>query len=159
MSELSLQKQIDEENQRRSRIAAQLDVMPPHQLKRLEAAQRSLELALARTFGHRLNEEVASRIVAGMVLDPACLCSVGGGVNELPTSPQGWDSYARELANAEPLAKLSINHSDSKLKETIRNEAERRMRPEDRIKMARAGTLDDHLGSIVATEMEALSFQ
>jgi len=159
MSELSIQKQIDEENQRRSRIAAQLDVMPPHQLKRLGAAQRNLELALARMFGHRLHQEIASRIIAGMVLDPACLCSVGGGVNELPTSPQGWDSYARQLANAEPLAKLSIDHSDSKLKETIRNEAEHHMRPEDRIKMARAGTLDDHLAAIVATELEARSFQ
>lgn len=159
MSELSIQNEIDEENQRRSRIAAQIDVMPPHQLKRLEAAQRNLELALARTFGHRLNQEVASRIVTGMVLDPACLCSVGGGVQELPNTSQGWDAYARELANKEPLAKLSIDHSDAALKETIRNEAEQRLRPEDRIAMARAGMLDDHLAAIVATELEARSFQ
>ncbi len=94
-----------------------------------------------------------------MVLDPACLCSVGGAENVLPTSPQGWDAYARQLAGEEPLAKLSIDHSDAALKESIRADAEGRMRPEDRINMARAGTLDDHLASIVASELDARSFQ
>ena len=155
MSQQSIQNEIDKENKRQSRITAQHDAMPPHQKIRLEAAQRSLELALARAYGYRLNAGVAQRIVEGMVLDAACLCSVGGGVNELPTTPTGWDTYARNLADNEPLAKLSIDHADEGLKDEIRAEALSNMRPDDKMKMARAGTLDDHLADIVASKLEA----
>lgn len=155
MSQQTIQIELDKENKRLSRIAAQHDAMPPHQMKRLEVAQRSLELGLARVYGNRLNAGVAQRIIDSMVLNPACLCSVGGGVNELPTTPAGWDGYARTLAKEEPLAQLSIDHSDAQLKSELRAEAEANMRPDDRIKMARAGTLDVHLADIVASRLEA----
>lgn len=155
MSQQSIQDELDKDSHRRSRITTQHYVMPLHQKKRLEAAQRSLELGLARVYGNRLNAGVAQRIVEGMVLDPACLCSVGGGVNELPTTPAGWDTYAKQLANEEPLAQLSIEHSDAQLKAQLRAEVEQAMKPVDRIKMARSGTLDTHLADIVASKLEA----
>lgn len=159
MSQQSIQNEIDLENKRVSRIATQIDDMPSHQRYRLDAAMHSTEIALARVYGNRLNEHVSKRIVEGIVLDPAVLCTISGGVNELPTSQQGWDAFARDLASNEPLAKLSIDHSDAELKDEIRAEAMCNMRPDDKIKMARAGTLDGHLAGIVAAKLEARSFK
>lgn len=159
MSQQSIQNEIDLENKRLSRIATQLDGMPSHQRSRLDAAMHATEVALARVYGNRLNEHVSKRIIEGIVLDPAVLCTISGGINELPISQQGWDTFARELADSEPLAKLSVDHADAELKDEIRAEAMCNMRPDDKIKMARAGTLDDHLAGIVATKLEARSFQ
>jgi hypothetical protein len=159
MSQQSIQNEIDLENKYLSRIATQLDGMPTHQENRLDTAKHSTHVALARVYGNRLNEHVSKRIVEGIVLNPAVLCTITGGMNELPTSQQGWDSFARELVDSEPLAKLSIDHADAELKDEIRAEAMCNMRPEDKIKMARAGTLDDHLAGIVAAKLEARSFR
>ncbi len=147
----------EQEQDRLSRIETQLAVMPPHQLKRLQAAQRQGELALARTFGNRLNARVSERIVAGMVLDPAVLCTIGGGVNELPTDAKGWDRWARAAVEREPLAKLSIDHSDAALKEELRRDVLAGIRPEQRISMAREGTLDTYVEAAVKARLEARS--
>ncbi len=69
----------EKEKRRQSRIDAQMAVLPPHQAKRLSDAKHKLEIALARVFGNRLDERVSARIVEGVVLDPACLCTIGGG--------------------------------------------------------------------------------
>ena len=154
---MSFTTEWQQEKDRLSRIETQLAVMPPHQLKRLQAAQRQGELALARTFGNRLNARVSERIVAGMVLDPAVLCTIGGGVNELPTDAKGWDAWARTAIEREPLAKLSIDHSDAQLREELRRDVLDSIRPEQRISMARAGTLDAFVESEVKTRIEARS--
>jgi len=154
MTQQSIQHEIDAEKARQSRIDAQRAVCPPHQMKRLDTAQREAELALARVYGHRLDARVSERIIEGMILAPEVLCSIGGGVNELPTDAKGWDAWARETANKEPLAKLSIDASDAVLKEKIRQQALDAMRPEQRLQMARAGTLDDHIEGIVREKIE-----
>ena len=159
MSQQSIQAEMDRENKRESRILTQLEGLTHTQKERLNAAKHATEVALARVYGPRLNEAISKRIVAGIVLQPEVLCTISGGMNELPTTQEAWDSYARVLAEDEPLAKLSIDHSDSQLKEGIRAEAEQAIRPADRIKMARAGTLDDHLAGIVADKLDARSIQ
>ncbi|MDA8584981.1 hypothetical protein N9L47_01795 [Rhodobacteraceae bacterium] len=158
MTQHTIQSEIDRERDRQCRIETQVSAMPPHQKNRLEFAQREAELALARVFGHRLNSQVAARIVEGMVLNPAVLCTVGGGVNELPTTPRGWDAFAKEAANAEPLAKLSIDHADGQLRESLRREALDKMNPARKMAMAREGTLDSHLEQSVKERLEARSF-
>ena len=155
MNQQSIQREIDRERNRQSRIDAQLAVTPEHQLKRLEAVQRHAELALARVFGHRLDERVSARIIDGLILSPEVLCTIGGGVNELPTTVQGWDAFMKDAAEQEPLAKLSIDHADAQLKESIRCDALDALKPERRISMARAGTLDDHLDGIVQSTIES----
>ena len=157
MTQNIIQTEIDRENDRQSRIETQLAVMPPHQKKRLEVAQREAELGLARVFGHRLNSQVAARIVEGIILKPEVLCTVGGGVNELPTTPQGWDAFAKDAANAEPLARLSIDHSDAQLRESTRRDVLEGMNPARKMAMARDGTLDAHLEQAVMERLEARS--
>lgn len=155
MSQQSIQNEIDNEKRRQSRIDNLLFTMPLHQEKLYEAAQHQLELGLARAFGTRLNEHVAQRIIDGLILDPECLCSISGGVNELPTTPKGWTVYGREMTKDEPLAVLSIEASDATLKEEIRAAEIQSMRPERRIQMARSGELDAHLESVVKATLEA----
>jgi len=155
MTQQSIQLEIDREKDRQSRIDQQMAVSPEYQSKHLRTVRQQTELAFARVFSHRLNERVRDRILDGLVLVPEVLCTIGGGMDELPTTAQGWDSFARELAEREPLAKLSIDHSDAQLKETIRQETLAAMRPEERLKMARAGTLDEHLDGIVKAQIES----
>jgi len=155
MSQRKLQHEIDKENHRQSRIDVQLATMPPHQLKRLEVAQRSLELGLARVYGNRLHAGIAARIVAGLVLNPECLNSIGGGLQELPSNPGGWDRLARTLVTQEPLGQLSIDHNDSALRSNLRADALEAIKPQDRLAKARAGTLDTYLEDVISTQLEA----
>ena len=144
----------EKEKRRQSRIDAQMAVLPPHQAQRLENTKHKLEVALARVFGNRLDARVSARIVEGVVLDPACLCTIGGGVNELPTTQIGWDQFALDQAENEPLAKLSIYASDATLKERIRQEARDALSGPKRLAMARAGTLDEHLDRVVTEQIQ-----
>ena len=106
MTQHTIQSEIDRENDRQSRIETQLAVMPPHQKKRLEAAQREAELG---------------------------------------------------LANGSALAKLSIDHADAQLRESLRREALDGMNPVRKMAMARDGTLDAHLEQAVKERLEARS--
>ena len=151
----AIQEVIDAEKDRQSRIDAQLAVMPPNQMKRLEAAQMNARVALARVYGHRLDARVSERVIDSMVLLPEVLCTIGGGVNELPVDAKGWDAWAKNAALKEPLAKLSIDASDASLKEELRQKALSALRPEKRLQMARAGTLDSHIEGVVREEIEA----
>lgn len=155
MSQQSIQAEIDAQNARQSRIDALLETTPPHQLRRLEVERHQAALALARVFGHRLHAAVADRIVDGLILDPSTLCTIGGGVRELPNDARGWDAWARAAAEKEPLAKLSIDHSDAALKEELRRDVLKGIRPERRISMARAGSLDSFVEAEVKTRIEA----
>ena len=154
MTQQSIQDQIDQDKHRQSCIDAQVAVTPEHQMKRLKAIKAQAELALARVYGHRLDERVSARIINGLALSPEVLCSIGGGVDEMPNNLRGWDAFVVAMAEQEPLAKLSIDHSDAQLKETIRQQAMNDLRPEQRLQMTRAGTLDAHLEKIVKFELE-----
>lgn len=154
MTQQSIQAAINENSNRIARIENLLSTMPPHQTKRYEQAQHQLALGLARAFGTRLNEHVAQRIVDGLILDPECLCSISGGVNELPADVAGWAGYARRAAAVEPLAVLSIEASDAALREELWAAELEKIRPDRRLQMARAGSLDDHLNSVVKSKLE-----
>jgi len=153
----AIQKEIDEEKDRLSRIAALVDVMPPHQIKRLDEVKHKAELALARCYGHRLHPDIVTRIVEGMVLDPEVLCSIGGGVNELPMTPQRWDARMKAAVDHEPLAKACIDSRDAVLKETFRNEELAKLKGPEKIAMSRAGTLDDYIEELVKRRIESLN--
>lgn len=153
----SIQAEIDNEKRRQSRIDSLLSTMPEHQAKRLNEAKQKFAVGLARAFGSRLNEHVAQRLIDGIVLDPACICTIGGGVSELPSDAKGWEAYAREQAKSEPLAQLSIDASDEILKETIRSETLENMSREQRIQKSRNGSLDEHLAAAVKAQIEARS--
>ena len=151
---------IDEweaEKDRLSRIETQLAVTPPHQLRRLESEKNKAALALARVFGSRLDEAVADRIIEGMVLDPSVICTIGGGVRELPNDAKGWDAWARYAVEKEPLAKLSIDSSDAALKEQLSQEVLSSIPPAKRMDMARNGRLDAFIEAEVKARIEARS--
>lgn len=150
----SIQIEIDKEKRRQSRIDNLLSTMPLHQGKLFEQAQHQLALGLARAHP-RLSQLVVQHIVDGLILDPECLCSISGGVNELPTTSEGWTNYARRASATEPLAVLSIEASDATLKEEIRAAEIQAMRPERRIQMARSGELDAHLENVIKSTLEA----
>ena len=114
-------------------------------------------VALARKFGHRLDARVSERIIDGMILMPEVLCTIGGGVDELPNNAKGWDHWVANAVSQEPLAQLSIDASDAALKEQLRQKALSELRPERRLQMARAGTLDDHIEALVREQIEARS--
>lgn len=151
---MTIEAEIQTHNLRQSRIVAQLNAMPPHQLKRLGLVKQELALALSRVYGHRLKQEFRDRIVSEAVLDPRVLCTVGGGVNELPTTTDGWDALSKELAENDALAMMNVADSDAQLKEALREEALEQIPSKDRISMARTGTLDSHLDQIVKVEIE-----
>jgi len=152
---MSFNREWEAEKDRLSRIETQMAVMPPQQRTRLEEAQRQGELALARTFGNRLDARVSERIVAGMILEPTVLCTIGGGVNELPTDQAGWDRWAKDAANKEPLARLSLDHSDAHLREQLSREVLASIPPARRMDLARNGTLDAHVDGQVKARLEA----
>ncbi len=154
---MSIQSEIDAQNARQSRIDSLLATTPPHQLKRLESEQHQAALALARVFGHRLHQAVAERIVEGLILEPETLVTISGGVRELPSDAKAWDAWAKQAAQREPLARLSLDHSDAELKETIRREVLESIPPTRRMEMARNGTLDRHLDIEVKSKIEARS--
>lgn len=145
------------EKDRQTRITQLEDGLVHTQSCRLEVVKREGALALARTFGNRLDARVSERIIEGLILRPEVLCTIGGGVNELPTDAKGWDALAVVLASEEPLAKLSIDASDAVLKEELRQNALAGLRPEQRLSMARAGTLDQHIEDTVLESIEARS--
>ena len=149
-----IQNAIDAERDRQSRIDEQLSVTPPNQMKRLEAVKREAELALARKYGYRLDARVSGRIVEGLVLMPEVICAIGGGVDEMPTNAPEWDRWAEAAVSREPLARLSIDASDAALKEELRQKALADLRPEKRLQMARAGTLDGHIEIVVREQIE-----
>ena len=149
-----IQDEINQEKDRISRIEALIDAMPPHQEKRLNDVKRQGELALARCYGHDLHPDVAKRIVDNLVLNPAVLCTVGGGVNELPTSISGWDDFMKTAASAEPLAQASLDYSNAALKEQLRNEELAKLKGPAKIAMARARTLDAYLDDAVQSRLE-----
>ena len=149
-----IQKDIDDEKDRISRIEALNASMPEHQAKRLEDVKRHAELALARCFGRRLHPSIAARLVDDLSLNPAVLCSIGGGVNELPTSAEGWEAFMTEAVKAESLAQASIDHSDAALKEQLRDEERAKLKGAERMAMARANTLDAYLNDAVKARLQ-----
>jgi hypothetical protein len=151
----AIQNEIDREKDRLSRIEALLSVMPPHQIKRLDEVKRQGELAIARRYGHRLNHDVALRVVENLTLDPSVQCTIGGGVNELPGSAEGWDSFMKTAVEKEPLAMLALDYSDAALKEKIRTEERAKLKPREKMAMAHAGTLDTFLDKLVQERLAA----
>jgi hypothetical protein len=153
MSQQTIQDEIDRENKRQSRIATQNEGLTHSQRERLNPAKHAAEVALARAYSGRLNEGISKRIVEGLVLQPEVLCTISGGVNELPITQQGWDSFVRGLADAEPLAQMSIDSADADLKRDIGEEALDAMQPKVKMHMARMGTLDDHIAGIIKAKL------
>ncbi len=154
---MSFTTEWEQEKDRLSRIETQLAVMPPHQRKRLEEVQRLGELALARTFGNRLPARVSARLIEGMALSPEVLCSIGGGVNELPTDQAGWNRWAADAVNADTLSKMAVDAADMELAESLTKSVLESIPPSKRISMARLGTLDEYVASAVKAELEARS--
>lgn len=159
MSQQTIQAEIDRENKRESRILTQLEGLTHTQKKRLSAAKHATEVALARVYGDRLNEGVSKRIIAGLVLQPEVLATISGGINELPTNQRGWDFFVRGLADAEPLAQMSIDSSDADLRKALSEEFLDSMHPKDKMHMARIDALDEHIAGVVAAKLESRSFQ
>lgn len=146
MSQHSIQTEIDAEKRRQSRIDQLLSTSTPPQITRYEKLQGKLEVALARNYGAKITPTVTARILEGLILEPEVLGHIGGAtVDEMPKTVEGWNALAKKLVDAEPLAQLSIAHSDAERKEAYRNEELQKMNGAQRLAMSRAGNLDDHI--------------
>lgn len=152
----SVHKEWEDEKGLQSRIEAYISTLPPHQLKRLESERNNLNIALARVFGDRIAQIAVNKIVRDFAIFPECLGTVGGGLRELPDPEDrgGWNALATQLVNQQPLAKLSIEASDSQLKAKLADEVRSNMRPADKANMAHAGTLDSHVEKIVNAKLQ-----
>lgn len=146
--------EMKEHNRRESRIVAQLSTMSALQKEKLNEIKHALEMSLCRVYGVRLKPDFRDRVIHECVLDPRVLCTVAGGMNEMPTTANGWDSLAKEMAESDPLVMLNVTHSDEELKTSLRKDALEQIPSKDRMNMARVGTLDSHLDQIVEIELE-----
>lgn len=145
---------IDAENDRQGRIERVSATMPSSQAQRLAEIKQAAEVALARVYGNRLAPELVQRMKEGLVLDPSVLCSIGGGVDEMPKSLDGWDDFAKRLVASEPLAQRCIEFNDAKLKEELRQNELSNLSPQQRMSMARDNSLDAYVEDKVQQRLE-----
>lgn len=160
MTQQSIQAEIDAENERQSRIDRLMDTSLPHQLKRLEDVRRIAEISIGQVFGHRLAPIVTNRILDGLILESEVLAHIGSAtMRELPADDdrKGWASYVTRLVEKEPVAALSINSSDAKLNETLRQNFLAQIRPSDRLSLSRSGKLDEVLAAKIKEELQKRS--
>ena len=156
----SIQKEIDREKDRQSRIDKLINSSLPHQLQRLEDVKRRADQAIRQTFGYRLKDVVIDRILDSLVLEPEVLAHIGGAtIRELPedSDGKGWNQFVQKLVDKEPIARLNIESSDMALRETLRQKYLAEMKPSDRMAGARAGTLDAALDAKVTAEIQRRS--
>lgn len=149
-----IQTYIDAENDRQGRIERVSATMPSSQAQRLTEIKQATEVALARIYGSRLAPELVQRMTDGLVLDASVLCSIGGGVDEMPKSQDGWDAFAKRLVASEPLAQRCIEFNDAKLKEALRQDELSNLSPERRMSMARDNSLDSYVEDKVQQRLE-----
>jgi hypothetical protein len=72
------------ERDRNSRIANASAALFEGEKKRLADIQRQTELAFARLYGGKLTPEITARLLEGQILDADVLCTVSGGLDEMP---------------------------------------------------------------------------
>ncbi|MEP6067615.1 MAG: hypothetical protein ABJ246_17380 [Paracoccaceae bacterium] len=149
-----IQKHIDAAKDRQGRIERACASMPSSQKTRLDDIHRQAEVALARVYGNRLVPEVTSRLLDGMILDASVLCTIGGGVDEMPKSSDGWNALAKQLVASDPLAQRCVDFADAKLKEGFRQEALQSLSPTSRMSMTRDNTLDSFLEESVQRRLD-----
>lgn len=140
---------------RQTRLANYLVSLPKTQLDRLAEERNNLRLGISRVYGDRLADIITDRVVENFALNPECLCSIGGGVRELPQKDNraGWNALAKRLVDQEPLAKLSIDSSDANLRAQLEAEAVEGLRPERRLALARANELDTYIAQTVDAKL------
>lgn len=157
MDAQSFNEQWEAEQDRLSRIEAQLNLMPVHQRARLDAEKNRLEVALARVNGDYLTQDITDRILDSFTLEPETLCTVGGGIRELPQPDdrEGWNRLAKRLTDQEELARLCIEAKDADLRLALENEALDAIPASKRMSMARDGVLDQHIAEIVNEKLRA----
>lgn len=150
----NIQTYIDSENDRQGRIERVSATMPSSQAQRLAEIKQYAEVALARVYGGRIAPELVQRMTDGLILDASVLCSIGGGVDEMPKSADGWDAFAKGLVASEPLAQRCVEFSDAKLKEALRQDELSNLSPQQRMSMARDNSLDAYVDEKVQQRLE-----
>lgn len=125
------------------------------QAERLRTIQLKTQVAIAKKFGSRLNDSIVEKITNELILRPDVLCSVAGGIDEMPKDATAWARYAEEVTGAEPLAAMNLIYSDAAEKQRIRQKVLDKMDPATKMNMARNGTIDSHLDRVVQSELDA----
>jgi hypothetical protein len=142
------------ERDRQSRIENASAALLGSERKRLSDIHRQTELALARLYGGKLTPEITARLLEGQILDADVLCTVSGGLDEMPKSQETWDTYAHGLVKKDSLAQRCLDFADAKLKESFRQEALGSLNSTEKMNMASAGTLDAFLSENVARRLD-----
>lgn len=138
---------------RESRLHALRSSSPKHQLDRLKPLEHQLELALARV-APQLAPIVISRLVESLILHPEVLIRLSGSeLAELPSTPAGWNEFAKLAIKAEPLAVLNIESQDKTRREELRQAYLGKLSPADKMNQSRNGTLDAKIASFVDAEL------
>lgn len=131
---------------RRSRIYNVRSNLTEKESSRVREVEHSLELALARQFGNRLDDLIISDLLSEIVLDADILAYATAGIEiGLPKDAAAWNQFARDQVERHRFAKLNLEFSDEKRRAELKAQFVDEMRPERRMELARSGQLDAHL--------------
>lgn len=152
---MSLNDEIEKTKDVTARVERLTSGLTNTQAERLRTIQLKTQVAIAKKYGSRLNDSIVDKITGELILRPDVLCSVAGGIDEMPTDSAAWARYAEEVTGAEPLAAMNLIYSDAAEKQRIRQKVLDKMDPATKMNMARNGTIDSHLDRVVQTELDA----
>lgn len=155
---MSIQTEIDNANSKIARVETLLAGLTPTQMGRLEKFKMQTERQILRQYGNRLNQGIVDMLLYDLILKNEVLTTVaGGGIDETPKNENEWKAFVSDIVESESLAKANLVSSDANKRAEIRDRILKSMRPETKISMARAKTIDKHLDDAVSAEIEKLA--
>lgn len=155
MGEHTIQDVFDNVLRRQSRIETQLSTLTTAQREALDRIKADMHLAISRAMGARENELVTQRLLHGMILQPECIATIFGTVDEMPKTRAEWDAYAKTAIEGDLLAKLYMASSNEADKEQLRQAAREALPSAKRLTMAHNGTLDDYIEGVVSAQLDS----
>lgn len=139
---------------RLSRLNLLRSTSPAHQLARLPVLETAMAISLARLYGAKLTPIMTAHLIENLLLEPEVLVHMSGAQAELPTTPKGWDNFARDMVTKTPMARLCIESADANLKESLKQSYISKLSSADKMNKSRAGTLDKEAEAFVAAELQ-----
>lgn len=155
---MSIQAEIENTHSKIARVETLLAGLTPTQLARLDKFKVQTERQILRQYGNRLNQGIVDMLLYDLILKNEVLTTVaGGGIDETPKSESEWKAFVSDIVENESLAQANLVSSDAAKRAEIRDRILKTMRPETKIAMARAKTIDKYLDDAVSAEIEKLA--
>lgn len=132
------------------------DNLTSNERKRLQECEVSLEVALRRKFGSRLNEIMVQNIVGKISRDPDVFHYVvtGDTTRIDPTNRASFLPLAESKVQGDELARRNIAFSDASLRKKLEGEFMQGLSLENRIRYDRDGSLVERMTTYVDDQLE-----